>query len=254
MILAVSDVHLGYSASNARSFMDFLDSRCKSLSKGDTLVFLGDIFDFWRRNNVAVALENERIFSIMENLDATIHYIVGNHDYTLIDMKSVDRPFDISKDLRLENGGKTFNFLHGYQLEVLTNLEPLTIKEYEELCISLCLRTGDFFGDILSVLWDMLHLSFKKGDRRKNAIESISDVPESRKDMDRVRQFAASRVKDLFLGLGKDDVLIFGHTHRPFIDGRTANTGCWVSDAQTQNTYLEINNGEMKLQTFNQTA
>jgi len=169
-------------------------------------------------------------------------------------MKSVDRPFDISKDLRLENGGKTFNFLHGYQLEVLTNLEPLTIKEYEELCISLCLRTGDFFGDILSVLWDMLHLSFKKGDRRKNAIESISDVPESRKDMDRVRQFAASRVKDLFLGLGKDDVLIFGHTHRPFIDGRTANTGCWVSDAQTQNTYLEINNGEMKLQTFNQTA
>jgi hypothetical protein len=55
-----------------------------------------------------------------------------------------------------------FNFVHGYQLEVLANLEPLTIKEYEELCVSLCLRTGDFFGDILSLLWDMLHLSFKK--------------------------------------------------------------------------------------------
>lgn len=254
MILAVSDVHLGYGASNSRAFKEFLSSRCKSLGKNDVLVLLGDIFDFWRRNNVAVALENENVFSMLENLDATIHYVVGNHDYTLVDLKAVDRPFDVSKDLRLENGGKTFNFIHGYQLEVLANLEPLTIKEYEELCISLCLRTGDFFGDILSILWDMLHLSFKKGDRRKNAIHSISDVPESRKNMDKVRQLATSRVKDLFLGLGKDEILVFGHIHRPFIDGRTANTGCWVSDAATQNTYLEIDNGEMKLLSFDGTA
>jgi UDP-2,3-diacylglucosamine pyrophosphatase LpxH len=254
LILAVSDVHLGYGASNGRAFKEFLGSRCRSLGKNDVLVLLGDIFDFWRRNNVAVALENESIFSIFESLDATIHYVVGNHDYTLVDLKAVDRPFEVTKELRLENGGKAFNFIHGYQLEVLANLEPLTIKEYEELCVSLCLRTGDFFGDILSILWDMLHLSFKKGDTRKNAIHSISDVPESRKNMDKVRQLATSRVKDLFLGLGKDEILVFGHIHRPFINGRTANTGCWVSDAATQNTYLEIDNGEMKLLSFNATA
>ena len=115
------------------------------------------------------------------------------------------------------------------------------------LCVSLCLRTGDFFGDVLSIMWDMLHLSFKKGDRRKNAINSISEVPESRKNMDRVRQLSVSRVKDLFLGLGKEETLVFGHIHRPFIHERTANTGCWVSDAEKQNTYIEIENGEMKL-------
>ena len=247
LILAVSDVHLGYNASNSRAFRDFLNSRCRSLGRNDTLVLLGDIFDFWRRNNVEVALENESIFSILESLEATIHYIIGNHDYTLVDLKAVDKPFDVSKELKLENGGKIFSFIHGYQLEVLANLEPLTIREYEDLCVSLCLRTGDFFGDVLSIMWDMLHLSFKKGDRRKNAINSISEVPESRKNMDRVRQLSVSRVKDLFLGLGKEETLVFGHIHRPFIHERTANTGCWVSDAEKQNTYIEIENGEMKL-------
>jgi len=57
-------------------------------------------------------------------------------------------------------------------------------------------------------------------------------------------------VKDLFLGLGKDETLVFGHIHRPFILERTANTGCWVSDAEKQNTYVEIDNGEMKLQSY----
>ena len=170
----MSDVHLGYNASNSRAFRDFLNSRCRSLGRNDTLVLLGDIFDFWRRNNVEVALENESLFSILESLEATIHYIIGNHDYTLVDLKAVDKPFDVSKELKLENGGKIFSFIHGYQLEVLANLEPLTIREYEDLCVSLCLRTGDFFGDVLSIMWDMLHLSFKKGDRRKNAINSIS--------------------------------------------------------------------------------
>lgn len=173
---------------------------------------------------------------------------------THINLNAVNRPFQISKDLRLENGGKKFNFLHGYQLEALANLGPLTIREYEELSESLCMRTGDFFVDILSVLWDMLHLSFKKGDRRKNAIHSISDTPESRKNMDKVHQLAISAVKDLFLGFGKDEALIFGHTHKPFIDGRTANTGCWVSDTEKQNTYLEIDNGEMKLLSYWRTA
>lgn len=65
---------------------------------------------------------------------------------------------------------------------------------------------------------------------------------------------AVSRVKDLFLGFGKDEILVFGGIHRPFIESRTANTGCWVSDAERQNTYLEIDNGEMKLLTYDGTA
>jgi len=216
------------------------------------LVLLGDILDFWRRNNVAVAIENELIFETMESLKAKVHYIVGNHDYTLITLKLPENQFfNVKKTLRLEDNGISYNFIHGYQLEALAVFEPLTIEEYESLCVSLCQRTGDFIGDILSVLWDTIHLSFKKGDKRQQTMRSITEVPESRRDMHRVEQLARSSVKDLFLGLSWDSKLIFGHTHRPFVEDNVANTGSWVSDAKMQNTYLEIEGGKMELKTYN---
>ena len=49
-----------------------------------------------------------------------------------------------------------------------------------------------------------------------------------------------------------DENLIFGHTHRPFInkDKKVANTGSWVNELKEkehQNSYIEINDGEMEL-------
>lgn len=84
-------------------------------------------------------------------------------------------------------------------------------------------------------------------------IQAIGDIPEKRKDLHKVDRLARSRVKDLFLGLGKTDRLVFGHTHRPFVDGSVANTGSWVSNAQVRNTYLKIENGEMSLLQHNPT-
>jgi predicted phosphodiesterase len=68
--------------------------------------------------------------------------------------------------------------------------------------------------------------------------------------MHRVDQLARSSARHLFLGLGKDDNLIFGHTHRPFVDEHVANTGSWVSDSQVQNTYLIVDEGKMRLKHF----
>ncbi len=251
LIIVASDVHLGYQSSNRQIFLDFIEEVCKPLGSNDHLVLLGDILDFWRRTNVSVALENELIFNMLETLDAKIHYIVGNHDYTLITLKLPENQlFDVRKSLRLEDNGVVYNFIHGYQLEALAVFEPLTIEEYESLCVSLCQRTGDFVGDILSILWDTIHLSFKKGDRRQQTITSITDVPESRRDMHKVEQLARSSVKDLFLGLPRNGKLIFGHTHRPFMEEQVANTGSWVSDAPIQNTYVKIDQGKMELKTY----
>jgi len=248
LIIAASDIHLGYDHVNKEPFMKFLDEIGKSLGRSDHFIPLGDIFDFWRRNNVAVVLENEDIVEKLESLTANMHYIPGNHDFTFARLNpSGTRPFNVQKILTLQDDGNTFSFMHGYQLEVLANLEPLTIEEYEELCVSLCQRTGDFIGDLLSFLWDSIHLSFKRGDKRRDMVQSIGEMPEKRKDMHKIDRLARSRVKDLFLGLGKDDRFIFGHTHRPFLDGSVANVGCWVSDAAVQNTYLKIENGEMQL-------
>jgi len=251
LILVASDVHLGYQNSNRQLFLNFLEEVCRPLGSEDHLVLLGDILDFWRRNNVAVAIENEVIFKVLESLKAKVHYVVGNHDYTLITLKLPEHQFfDVRKSFRLEVDGVSYNFIHGYQLEALAVFEPLTIEEYESLCVSLCQRTGDFIGDILSVLWDTIHLSFKKGDRRQQTIRSITEVPESRRDMHRVEQLARSSVRDLFLGLSRNERLVFGHTHRPFIEDTVANTGSWVSDAEVQNTYITIENGKMELKIY----
>ncbi|MEM3430712.1 MAG: metallophosphoesterase, partial [Candidatus Bathyarchaeia archaeon] len=145
MIVVVSDVHLGYRNSNRQLFLKFLEDICKPLGSDDHLILLGDILDFWRRNNVLVAVENEIIFKTLESLNSKIHYIVGNHDYTLITLKLPENQyFNVSKTLRLKDGGTIYNFIHGYQLEALALLEPLTIEEYESICVSLCQRTGDF--------------------------------------------------------------------------------------------------------------
>jgi UDP-2,3-diacylglucosamine pyrophosphatase LpxH len=248
LIIVASDVHLGYEHADKPSFMSFLNEIGGTLGQTDHLILLGDIFDFWRRNNVSVLLENEDVIEKLESFSTKIHYIPGNHDFTFARLNPMGTvPFNIEKTLKLQDAGRAFTFIHGYQLEVLTNFEPLTIEEYEDLCFSLCQRTGDFLGDLLSFLWDSIHLSFKRGDKRRDMVQAVGDVPERRRDMHKIDRLARSPAKDIFLGLGKTDRVIFGHTHRPFLEKLAANAGCWVLDASMKNTYLKIENGEMNL-------
>ena len=145
MIIVVSDVHLGYDKCNKEAFNRFLDEVAKC--DVDDFVLLGDILDFWRRNNVSVALENEDILTKLQSLNTRLHYVVGNHDYTILKLRErfpQFYPLDVSKHLRLESGGNEFYFTHGYELEVLANLEPMTIEAYEHISESLCLLTEAF--------------------------------------------------------------------------------------------------------------
>lgn len=50
----------------------------------------------------------------------------------------------------------------------------------------------------------------------------------------------------------KGEVLIFGHTHKPFINTKenAANAGSWVKDLTPSNTYLEIKAGKISLKVF----
>jgi UDP-2,3-diacylglucosamine pyrophosphatase LpxH len=253
MIIAVSDVHLGYEACNKEAFKIFIEKVCESLGTDDHLVLVGDFLDFWRRNNVAVALENQDILLKLMSLKARVHYVAGNHDYLILSLAQELKdsyPFEVSKNVRLYNGGKWFYFTHGYELEVLANLEPMTVEAYETVSKSLCQMTEAFLGSILSNLWRALQIIFKEGDEKLRSIQAIVKGPERRTGMDRVEALARSEVKRLFLGLMKDDALVFGHTHRPFIDEKVANTGSWVSEAAEQNTYVTIENGKMALKKF----
>jgi UDP-2,3-diacylglucosamine pyrophosphatase LpxH len=120
MIIAVSDIHLGYDKSNKERFDSFIDSELTKLSKNDHLVLLGDIFDFWRESYVDVTIRNQIDVSsnaisptnkeglILEKLhklqkQSQVHYIIGNHDYSILYFsKRVDEfPFRVLRNLHL---------------------------------------------------------------------------------------------------------------------------------------------------------
>jgi predicted phosphodiesterase len=48
----------------------------------------------------------------------------------------------------------------------------------------------------------------------------------------------------------KNGVLVYGHTHRPFISKNVVNLGSWVKEQNINNTYLEIRDGSMRLIRF----
>ena len=117
--------------------------------------------DLWRRNNALIVSDelNVKILNKIARLKAKqIHYVVGNHDYYMIKLGELYQehyPFTISKHLRLEDGGQRFYFIHGYELEVLVGLEPLSIENYEGFSEQMCFNE-DVMGGFASKLYDLL--------------------------------------------------------------------------------------------------
>jgi UDP-2,3-diacylglucosamine pyrophosphatase LpxH len=257
MIIAVSDVHLGTENSNSDDFLQFLKS-CEN-SDIDHLVLLGDIMDFWRRNNAKIVIDenNAKILDKIARLDVeNVHYIAGNHDYYLL--KLFERygdgyPFSISKSLRLKNGGRTFYFIHGYELEVLETLEPATIEQYEMFSENMCFAE-DMIGGFASSLWCM-----KSGceDIIKKTTDFLKKPPNEREKIGNLYNLAISKGAYILLGMKPDEYLVYGHTHRPYLSDKhlRANTGAWVKDDALSeasiNTYVRISDGEVKLRKYN---
>ena len=69
---------------------------------------------------------------------------------------------------------------------------------------------------------------------------------------ERLKPYLSDVEKKAYSTLNADETLIFGHTHRPFISSysRVLNTGSWVSDAEFHNTFVELEDEEMKLPQF----
>jgi hypothetical protein len=115
----------------------------------------------------------------------------------------------------------------------LARLEPLRVEEYELISDHLYERTEDLFGSILSNIWDALKLSFRASDKYVSptaslgTIRSITKSPEQREGLDKVTALSkAQSTRRIFLGVGEDEFLVFGHTHWPFLDenNKVANT------------------------------
>lgn len=275
MIIVVSDVHLAEKADDPnvkeddKKFANFLDYIASGpLKDGGELVLLGDIFDLWRRDFVNALMESEPIVSKLIDLGKKvgIHYVVGNHDYHMLQMSNLfpDKfPFRVSKDLRLEDSGKGFYFLHGYQLEVLANPYYKSMSAYETFAEGLCLA-GDDTGNAADKLWETIEASKSALDglkrlptNIKGALDSMMNPPDNRlsgshQSHSKVDQVAISRARSIYLGMRREETLIFGHTHDPFKDdeNRVVNTGSWKKHPCREYSYLEISDGQVQPRSF----
>lgn len=109
----------------------------------------------------------------------------------------------------------------------------------------------DKTGGFLSKIWDLKGFMGKK----RRFVKDMDKEPHKRETINKVDNFALSTGKYPLLGMKPGETLIFGHTHRPFIDyeKKVANTGSWIDELPIkshQNTYIQIKDGKMELKSF----
>ena len=273
MIIVVSDVHLAErddqkTKKDDAKFLQFLNYISDNqLANGGELVLLGDIIDLWRRDFIKAMMESEPVISkLMEMKNKIkIHYLAGNHDYHMLNMCNILKdnyyPFQVIKELHLTESGKKFFFLHGYQLEVLANPYYKSMSAYETFSEGLCLA-GDDTGNAADALWESYERtkSALDGLKRlpeniKGAIDSMFNPPDRRMKNARplVDEIAISRARALYLGMEKDETLVYGHTHDPFpqvIVNGAINTGSWNKKPCSEYKYVEIKGGQIGMKSF----
>lgn len=292
-IIAVSDVHLGYmNADTKQNFSDknnftvFLDILAKRDDITD-FVICGDLLDMWRRDMVGVTVENLDILDKIRNLPPKmrVHYLAGNHDYHVRHLTRFPYPLGFSesidprKGIAITEGGKTYRFKHGYDLE--------KIMSSTECYFDLLCSTSDEAGEFKSWLYDTItNVEAVKGidiqailrmfggvinDAARRAIESLflpkpcnpsggqlSGMPSksilnsllNTTTEERMQMQGNSFDFDSINKAAGNEILVFGHTHWPFHYQNAINLGSWIINYPVHNTYLEIVNGQETLKIF----
>lgn len=258
VIVVATDQHLGYTRSNSAQFSDFLDDLLKRHDVTD-FVLLGDFVDMWRRDVSGLFLEFGDILQKVLELKSrmNVYCVAGNHDYHLLNLSKEDNPF--KKDYPLEflpqldfpKNNPKYLFRHGWEFDPAQHPSIMEI---------LCYNLSDQEGKIRSDIWDVLTKSLKTDvvDKVKEIIDrfegkekylsSILSPPSERlkSNLGLVENKACTSPKE------QGQILIFGHTHRPFVNttNDVVNAGSWVSDAQTANTYVELDGDNIHLMQF----
>jgi|WetSurMetagenome_2_1015567.scaffolds.fasta_scaffold76181_3 UDP-2,3-diacylglucosamine pyrophosphatase LpxH len=281
--LAISDIHLGYENANAALFTSFLQD-VLNRQDVDNFVVLGDCYDLWRRDASGLFQEEEN-YNILQQLRQIkkVHYIVGNHDYHLKHLKDHNYPLNFVEkwdpDPSVTVNGLTCVFKHGWDFDAIQS---------SIMNDALCRSMSDQAGSISSEIWKWItsrqdvsnaikqksNEIFKpnyivKSDTEslgKEYINKLLSTPDERDNLEKTdlsnkmanplkstEKNAAGNVED-------GQILVFGHTHRPFInkDVRLVNTGSWVkgqspTDVYVPYTYVEIDEKSIALKQYDKT-
>lgn len=249
--VVLSDLHIGYKHSDSMALGGFVESLIAD--RPDRLVLLGDIFDFWRCSDTDLLIKHQ---SIVERLlQLPISYVHGNHDYSIMKLsrRFPEEPaFEVKTVLTLRNKNARFILRHGYDLEVFASMEIIGLEAYETFSEAMC-HAGEVGGTIAGWVWSVVELARGRlGPTARSLLRAVVSKPaETRSTFEKVDQLAKSPSRTILLGMRPDDILVFGHTHRPFRDPRTINTGSWVmTKDKKEHTYLEITDDSFELKAW----
>lgn len=268
MIVIVSDVHLGSDVGRKcrgtghasddlaldplfQTFMGHIGKEFLHTAE-DRLILLGDIFDFWRRDAAEVLIKNQEAVKKMRDISSRcpINYVVGNHDYSIRELwenggeKSLFQ--SLGSRLSLDIMGETFTFIHGHQLEVLANPYNKSQKIYDSISEMLCYTAGAT-GSAASTIWSIIDPEAQRDYMKSMKKPTVDRLAGKHKAIDVVEALAQARSRGIYTGA--DGWLVYGHTHRAYVDGesKTANTGSWGRGGDDSRLdYMIIENGRPK--------
>ncbi|MEA3340024.1 MAG: UDP-2,3-diacylglucosamine diphosphatase [Chloroflexota bacterium] len=248
MIIAVSDIHLGYRHCDRDAFSRFLDWVTAQEDVSD-LVICGDLLDMWRRNMVSVTLESSDIIAKMITMQkdgVNVHYIAGNHDYCVRHLQIFPNKFNFTSKLQLKEDNIRYTFIHGWEID--PDQSPVY---FDALCHTSCK-----YGRLADRAWE-LYMKFigplaypaawLRQRKTKKEMANMLKPPEER---------GLIQLHDTItpLGMGdattNGDVLVCGHTHIPCIMANTVNCGSWCRNEPIHNTYVTINGNKVQLRQF----
>jgi UDP-2,3-diacylglucosamine pyrophosphatase LpxH len=263
MIVALSDVHLGFSCCEEGPFRKFL----KEISSNphiDHVVLMGDIFDMWRRDPVKLLIDHSDILELLSTMQKSknVYYVVGNHDYHIIEAgENIEKKYslEVGTETLIPYGGQSYYFVHGHQFEF-----PNSLDSYQQFANILCMG-DDNTGRTADSLWNLYKVCFphfntaETRSRLKQKFKNALGLPTKRmekKTLDRIQKEAIKKRKEFEDQMG-DCFIVYGHTHRPFVDleQKIANTGSWVDDTSVpylkKDTYITIEeSGAVELLTY----
>ena len=239
-VVFIPDAHLREpSDEDYRDMESFLDEQVERLEPGDTLVVMGDLFDFWVGFRYVVPYRYLPILGRLQRLASkgvSIHYTEGNHDFLMgpfftefIGAQVHPGPWE------LEHSRMRIYVAHGDQV----NTADRGYRFLRWVLRSAPVRAGRHLAPPFLVEYlarAMSRASRVYTDTKTDDKEALG------------RTFAVAR---FFEGY---DAVVLGHFHHPSswgmeLDGRRRayiNTGAWMD----RRHYLELDGGKFRRKTY----
>lgn len=226
--LLISDVHIGFKFSRAKDALQILEKE-----KFDRLILVGDIFDienmmhraYWDEHHTAFL---KKVLKLAKKKEVV--YVIGNHDYPLFHLQEYTNKIAgirLCREYSYISGDKRILCVHGDQFDSVSR----KIQVIGDFFYNILLHLNRFIGKIQSLL-GLKYRSFSKWckDKVKNTISKAFSIEEKLQAIENV------------------DVVVYGHTHMPYVSDKLVNTGTFVEIA----TYVIEENGVFELKDLDQ--